>query len=106
METIVEGEVYADDEPFDLKPHKGMIVGDIYDVIKAGYDPIKLKMEFGKNLGYIVRGHWVGHPQFGNTTGHTSLIVHKGRWSKKDEHSMRSCEIETLNSRYTWKQMA
>lgn len=77
-----------------IKPHKGTILGSklkipgLKDHPELGYD---------KNLGYIVRGYWQGHPQFGFSPGHTSLIVKKGRW--KDG----KCEIETLNSRYTWK---
>jgi hypothetical protein len=83
----------------DQKPYKGTIVG-------VRYDAMEFKNLYGPSLGYIVRGRWVGHPDFGNSVGHTSLIVHKGRWSKKDEHGMRNCEVETLNSRYTWREAA
>lgn len=81
-----------------MKPHKGTIHG-----VKTRIPGLKAYMEkypgeYGPNLGYIVEGYWQGHPQFGYSPGQTSLVVKKGRW--KDG----KCEIETLNSRYTWKQ--
>ena len=82
------------------KPHKGTIVGTRLD-----YDPEITKL-YGNNLGYLIRGRFVDHPDFGGFVGHTSLIIKKGRWSKKDEHGMRKCEVETLNSRYTWREAA
>lgn len=71
------------------KHHKGTIIGFRKDF------PLEKNM-YAKNLGYIVVGHWQGHPDFGYNSGWTSLIVKKGRWKNN------RCEIETLNSRYTW----
>lgn len=76
-----------------MKSYKGTILG-----IKKSYP--EYKNAYGPSLGYIIVGYWKGHPEFGYTPGHTSLVVKKGRW-KKDG----TCEIETLNSRYTWMKM-
>lgn len=76
-----------------MKPHKGSIKGNIYRFSKESL----AAHGYGPNLGYIIKGYWQGHPQFGFSPGYTSLVVKKGRW-KKDG----TCEIETLNSRYTW----
>lgn len=75
-----------------MKPHKGSILGSRLDI---NMDPYK-EINFPKNLGYIIVGRWYDHPQFGFSAGQTSLIVKKGRWKKNQ------CEVETLNSRYTW----
>lgn len=76
-----------------MKPHKGSIKGVHHRIAKN----ILAEHNYGPNLGYLVTGYWQGHPEFGFGPGHTSLVVKKGRW-KKDG----TCEIETLNSRYTW----
>lgn len=73
-----------------MKPHKGTIQG-------VRKDFPEYKNVYGPSLGYIVVGYWKGHPDFGYSPGYTSLVVKKGRWNKN-----RECEIETLNSRYTW----
>lgn len=73
------------------KPYKGTIMGSRKDVDLSRYDET-----FPKNLGYVVTGYWQGHPDFGYSSGWTSLIVKKSRWKNNQ------CEIETLNSRYTW----
>lgn len=72
-----------------MKPHKGIIMGRRFDV--GDFEDL-----YGKNLGYIVHGRFNNHPQFGMSLGQTSLVVKKGRWKNNQ------CEIETLNSRYTW----
>lgn len=77
-----------------MKPHKGTIRG-----IRKDYP--EYKNLYPPNLGYIIAGYWKGHPDFGFSRGYTSLVVKKGRWSKP-ANSERQCEIETLNSRYTW----
>ncbi len=81
-----------------MKPYKGTILGERKDYPEY-------KNLYGPSLGYIIVGYWKGHPEFGFESGHTSLVVKKGRWSKKDEYGQRTCEIETLNSRYTWRQL-
>lgn len=73
-----------------MKPHKGTIKG-----VRKDYP--EYKNIYGPSLGYIIIGYWQGHLQFGFSSGQTSLVVKKGRWKKDD-----TCEIETLNSRYTW----
>jgi len=79
-----------------MKPFKGMIAGK---KIVVGHFP-----EHGKSLGYVINGRWINHPQFGMSIGHTSLVVKKGRWSKRNEYGQRTCDIETLNSRYIWRE--
>ena len=79
-----------------LKPYKGVIVGE-----QRFYPDVKNDPAYGRNLGYLIVGRFNGHPQFGNSVGHTSLIVKKGRWKANDEGD-KYCEVETLNSRYLW----
>lgn len=74
-----------------MKPHKGSIAGIRLDI------PGLEDHDYAKNLGYVIVGRFLGHPEFGHSTGHTSLITKKGRWKKNG-----TCEVETLNSRYTW----
>lgn len=74
----------------ESKPYKGSIFGNRLDVeIPLG--------EYPENLGFIVVGNWVDHPRFGDSSGQTSLVVEQGPWKGGG-----TCEIETLNSRYTW----
>lgn len=50
--------------------------------------------EFGDNLGYLITGMCLQHPEFGTTSSfHTSLII---REYEEDEKNM----VETLNSTY------
>jgi hypothetical protein len=80
-----------------MKPHKGSIVGK-----KLEFSPQLLAAHnYHKSLSYIVVGQWEGHPQFGHSHGQTSLVMKKGRWKTID--GVKQCEIETLNSCYTWK---
>lgn len=72
------------------KPHRGTIVGSKLEV------PVPPSIT-EKNLGYIIVGRFKGHVYFDGSLGHTSLIVKKSKWVKN------SCEVETLNSRYTWE---
>lgn len=76
-----------------MKPHRGAICG------KRVHIPVELLdgHSFPKHLGYIIAGRFINHPNFHGGPGQTSLIVKKGRW-KKDG----TCEVETLNSCYTW----
>jgi hypothetical protein len=79
------------------KPHKGTILG-------VREDFPEFKNAHGPSLGYIVVGYWQGHPDFGFSFGNTSLVVKKGRWKIVSKMPLiKACEIETLNSRYTWK---
>jgi len=73
------------------KSYRGIIEGQ-----KKSFDPEMLK-QYPKNLGYIIIGYFIGHPEFHHEVGHTSLVVKKGRWKNGE------CQVETLNSRYTWR---
>jgi hypothetical protein len=77
------------------KPHKGTIRGYRKDINWDQFpdDPL----DYPKNLGYIIVGRFLDHPRFGSSTGYTSLVTKKGRWKNN------KCEIETLNSKYTWE---
>lgn len=78
-----------------MKPHKGTIVGVRKDIPGLELYPNL----YPKNLGYIITGHFKDHHEFAGMLGWTSLIVKKGPWSA---FVPRTCEVETLNSRYTW----
>jgi len=78
------------------KSHKGTIQGERIDISR------KITKGFPANLGFIIGGYFVDHPEFKRMRGHTSLIVKKGRW-KTDDCENCECEVETLNSRYTWR---
>lgn len=83
------------------KPYKGMIRG-----VRKDIDIANIKQEpYGVNLGYIITGRFQDHPDFGYSAGYTSLIVKKGRWKIVDDGKARECEVETLNSRYTWQEV-
>lgn len=75
--------------PTFVKPHKG----EITNWFKQFYPRPVIGGEFEGTLGYLIRGTFMDHPQFGHTPfGHTSMVV---------KHDEETGEIETLNSRYT-----
>lgn len=79
-----------------MKPYKGSIKGVRKDIDLSNFPDL-----YPKNLGYIITGYFVDHPDFMHSSGWTSLIVTKGPW-KTNKAGVKSCEVETLNSRYTW----
>lgn len=73
-----------------MKPHKGTILGSKHEVLAD-------EKTYGPNLGYVIIGTFIDHPNFKGQRGHTSLIVKCGRKKKDGTHN-----VETLNSRYVW----